>query len=109
VPSFHFRTRSVYRCHQKFKLAFLKFLAKYVSIHNSEFMFQHTLMNIPFHDLAELFPPHFDDIPEILQSYAVAEFRISALLHDDIALTEMLRRHSLKSHKISTYFLLFMP
>jgi len=76
---------------------------KYVSIHNSEFMFQHTLMNISFRDVTELFPPHFLDVLEVLQSYAVAEYRNSALWHDDALLTDMLRRRGLKNHKITTY------
>jgi len=68
-----------------------------------EFMFQHTMMNIPFSDLTELFPPHFADVPKVLQCYTMAEYCNSALWHDDTSLTEMLRRRGLKNHKIAAY------
>ena len=76
---------------------------KMVSPSKTEFLFQHTLLNVPFNHYNEFLLPNIHSIPEVLQSYAVAMHQNSSLLNDDVAITDLCRKRGFKNHKIATF------
>ena len=74
-----------------------------VSPLKTEFLFQHTLLNIPFNAYDEFLPPNVDDIPPCLQCYAVALHNNRSLWNDDEAISSLCRKRGFKKHKIFTF------
>ena len=76
---------------------------KMVSPWNTEFLWQHTLINVPFRSYQDLLPPDFERVPDLLQHYAVALHANPQLWTCNDAIEQVLHRRSLKKHQITTY------
>ena len=76
---------------------------KMVSPWNTEFLWQHTLINMPFCSYQDLLPPDFEQVPDLLQHYAVALHANPQLWTCNDAIEQVLHRRSLKKHQIATY------
>ena len=74
-----------------------------VSPWNTEFLWQHTLINVPFCSYQDILPPDFERVPDLLQRYAVALHANPQLWTCNDAIEQVLHRRSLKKHQIATY------
>ena len=76
---------------------------KTVSLYKTKFFFQHALLNTPFSSFNELLPPCFEDIPPVLQHFAIAVHCQSNLWSDDNHIACFLQHCGLKQHNIITF------
>ena len=76
---------------------------KTLSPHKSEFLFQHTLLYVPFHSYHDFFPSNINDIPQVLQCYSIAIKNNPSLWTNDDAITDLCHRRRFKKHKILTF------
>ena len=90
-------------CHLYTKNEQASVACKMVSPWNTEFLWQHTLINVPFRSYHNLLPPDFERVPDLLQRYAVALHANPQLWTYNDAIEQVLHRRSLKKHQIATY------
>ena len=90
-------------CHLYTKNEQASVACKMVSPWNTEFLWQHTLINVPFRSYQDLLPPDFERVPDLLQHYAVALHANPQLWTCNDAIEQVLHRRSLKKHQIATY------
>ena len=76
---------------------------KMVSPWNTKFLWQHTFINVPFRSYQDLLPSDFEQVPDLLQHYAVALHANPLLWTCNDAIEQVLHRCFLKTHQIATY------
>ena len=90
-------------CHLYTKNEQASVACKMVSPWNTEFLWQHTLINVPFRSYQDLLLPDFERMPDLRQHYAVALHANPQLWTCNDAIEQVLQRRSLKKHQIATY------
>ena len=84
-------------CHLYTKNEQASVACKMVSPWNTEFLWQHTLINVPFRSYQDLLPPDFERVPDLLQRYAVALHANPQLWTCNDAIEQVLHRCSSKN------------
>ena len=90
-------------CHFSTKSEQASVACKMLSPWTTEFLWQHTLINVSFRSYQDLLPRDFERVPDLLQHYAVALHANAQLWTCNNAIEQVLQRRSLKKHKIATY------
>ena len=99
----HLCVTSADDCHFYTKNEQASVACKVVSPWNTEFLWQHTLINVPFRSYQDLLSPNFEQEPDLLQRCAVALHANFQLWTCNDAIEQVLQRRSLKKHQIATY------
>ena len=89
------------RSNLSFSLLFLGY--KMSSRCSQEYIFQHSLMNIPFTDLNEIIHPQAESIPEYIRHFASAMFVNGSFWNNSDAITKELQIEGNTDDYINTY------
>ena len=74
-----------------------------VSPWNTEFLWQHTLINVPFRSYQDLLPPNFERVPDLLQHYTFTLHANPQVWTSNNAIEQVSQKRSFKKHQIATY------
>ena len=76
---------------------------KMVAPSKSEFLFQYTLLHIPFDCYKDFLPPNIHDVPDVLQCYAIAIHNDPRLWSSDDDILSLCRMRGFRKHKTFTF------
>ena len=99
----HHCVTSVSDCHFYTKNEVASVACKMVSPWDTEFLWQHTLLNVPFCSNQDLLPPNFEQVLDSLKHYAVTLHSNLRLWTSNNAIEQLLQKRCFKNHQIATY------
>ena len=76
---------------------------KMVAPSKSEFLFQYTFLHVPFDSYNDFLPANLEDVPDVLQSFAVAMHNHPQLWSSDDEISSICRIRGFRNHKILTF------